>query len=121
MRNPFVRQKGPQQPCRSCLKAFEQLRTDWLEYEATLVSYMERMNAWAARQAKRDKRLLAETLDAQVPNGQETTPAEIGAADTLAAARAALAGSILARTHPAAAARFGIPSGGLAPPRNDGD
>jgi len=55
-------------PCRTCEKHIRVLTGDWLEYELTLNSYMEKMNAWAARQAKRDRRAVQSVLGADPQN-----------------------------------------------------
>ncbi len=49
-------------PCYTCEKRTQKIEAEWREFSLTLTSYMEQMNAWAARQAKRDKRALGRVL-----------------------------------------------------------
>lgn len=67
-----LRGKAPTPP-HVCHQELEHLRAEWREYELTLNSYMEKMNAWAARVAKREKRAAVKLLEAE---GSEAQPAQ---------------------------------------------
>ncbi len=56
--------RGHARPCYTCERRTQKLEAEWLEFQLQLTGYMEQMNAWAARQAKRDKRALGTVLEA---------------------------------------------------------
>ena len=73
-------------------KDLRALTAEWREYELELNGYMEKMNAWAARQAKRDKRALdALEATAAETNGQ---PLELTDLDRKTALRRRAFGTI---------------------------
>ena len=56
--------RGHAAPCRTCESHIRRIESEWRTFELELTGYMEKMNAWAARQAKRDKRAQEVALDA---------------------------------------------------------
>lgn len=47
--------RGHAEPCMTCAEHIAQLQHEWRAYELALNGYMDKMGAWAARQAKRDR------------------------------------------------------------------
>ena len=86
------------------------MQAEWRAYELELTGYMDKMNAWAARQAKRDKRSAVELLDAsEAARSYDALPGE-APQTTKAQLRAQLGATV-------AAGRFGAARAGprLAP------
>lgn len=86
-------------------QAFDELRADHREFILELSGYMEKMNTWAARQAKRDKRRALAALDADESPATRPAPSPATPADRKRELRAQLA---RARGFPA---RFGSLNG----------
>ncbi len=88
----------------TCAEHISQLQHEWRAYELQLNGFMEKMGAWAARQAKRD-RVAGETAlaNAQSQTGYEHqgTPARSTKSELRARHGAALAAGRLgpARAH----------------------
>lgn len=69
--------RGHAKPCYTCERNVQRLEAEWREFQLSLTGYMEQMNAWAARQAKRDKRALGAVLREAQIHGE--TPEEVEA------------------------------------------
>lgn len=83
-------------PTHICIDVVRELQAEWREYELTLNGYMEKMNAWAARQAKRDKRAAERALDGETESAP-AQPMPTSRAEMKAQLRRQLAGQVMSR------------------------
>lgn len=60
-------------PVHTCKAEVDRIVREWREYELSLNSYMEKMNAWAGRVAKREKRAAQKLLEME---GEGSEPAQ---------------------------------------------